>query len=116
MLGGGVDHLAVGLDGLVDVSEPKLVDAAQAVPELRDLVGALADLGLPREDVGELAPALGLAEEPIEGANGDLVLPVDLEHLAIPRDGVVHVLELNLVDLRDAQPQLDEALRLIVEL
>src|SRR5262249_15614970 len=74
MLGGSADALAVGLDGLVDVAEPELVTAAEPVPEFQDLVGALSDLRFTREDLGELAPSLGLGEEAVERTDGDLVL------------------------------------------
>src|SRR5262249_33211668 len=111
----GADDLAVGLDGLFDVVQPHLIDVAEAVLELEDLVRALTDLRFLREDFGELAPALGLREEPIERTNGALVLGIHLEDAAIPRNGAVDALELYLVHLGDAQPELHEALRLIGE-
>ena len=59
--GAAAEHLAVGRDRRVEIAEARLVDLAEAVLELEDLVGRLADLGLAREDLDELAPALGHA-------------------------------------------------------
>ena len=116
VLGRGADDLAVGGDRLVEVVEARLVDLAEAVLELEDLVRRLADLGFAREDLRELAPALGLREEPIERADRGLVLGVDLEHAAVARDGALDVLELRLEDLREAEAELDEAVGVLGEL
>ena len=93
-----------------------LLDLTEAVLELEDLVGRLADLGLALEDCGELRPALRLQIEAVERANRVLVLGVDLEHAPVAADGVVDVLELHLEDLREAEAELDEALRVLGEL
>ena len=87
-----------------------LLHLTEAVLELEDLVGRLADLGLALEDARELRPALGLEVEAIERANRGLVLGVDLDHAPVAHDRVVDVLELDLVDLREAETELDEAL------
>jgi hypothetical protein len=41
-----VEHLAVRRDGRRQIVEPELVDLAEAVLELEDVVGRLADLRL----------------------------------------------------------------------
>ena len=48
----------------------RLQDLAEPVLELEHFVRRLGDLGLAREDVGELRPALGLRVEAIESADG----------------------------------------------
>ena len=58
--------------------------------------------------VGELGPALGLNEEPVERADRGLVLGIDFDDAPVARDGVVDVLELDLEDLRGAQAELHE--------
>ncbi len=94
-------------------AELRLLHLAEAVLELEDLVGRLADLGLAREDAREIGPALGLHVEPVERADRALVLGVDLDDAAVARDRAVDVLELHLEDLRAAQAELDEALRVV---
>jgi hypothetical protein len=68
------DDLAVRRDRRVHVVQPELVHLAEAVLELELLVRGLRDLGLAREDLREIAPALGHGEEAIERADGRLVL------------------------------------------
>jgi hypothetical protein len=103
MLRRRADHLAVRADRTLEVVQPHLVDLTQAVLELEDLVRALTDLGLARQDLRQIVPALGLREQAIERAHGALVLGIDVEHAAVARHGVVQVLELHLVDLRHTQ-------------
>jgi hypothetical protein len=116
VLGSGVDDFAVGLDGLVYVSQPDLIHTSEPVLEFQDLVGALPDIGLARENLREFAPTLGLREQTIEGANGVLILGFRLENSPVARDRVVDVLELNFVDLGHPEPELHDAFRFRHEL
>ncbi len=116
MLGRGGEHLAVGRDGGIEIVEPLLVDLAQAVLELEDLVRRLADLGFARQDLREITPALGPQEEPVERADRGLVFRVGGEDAAVARDGAVDVVELNLVDLGYAKAQIDQPVGLSCEL
>ena len=116
VLGRRADHLAVRGDRLVEIVQAKLVHLSEAILELEDLVWALPDLGLAHEHLGQVLPTLHLGEQAIEGAHCALVLGVDSEHSSIAAHRVLHVLELHLVHLRDAQPELDEALGISLEL
>ena len=93
-----------------------LLHLTEAVLVFEDLVGRLSDLGLALEDRRELRPALRLQVEAVERANRGLVLGVDLHHAPVAHDGVVDVLELDLEDLRGAEPELHEALGRLGEL
>lgn len=108
------EDLAVALDGRRQVLKPGLVDLAEAVLEVEDVVGRVPDLGLSGEHGDELRPALHQHEQPVEGADRLPVLGIDLEHEAVPRDRVVDVLELGFEDLGEAKPELDEPLRLLL--
>jgi len=79
---------------LAEIGELGLVHLTEPILELEDLVRRLTDLGLAREDGGELAPSLGRREESIERLDGVLVLGVRFHHSPVAADGRVDVLEL----------------------
>ena len=54
--------------------------------------------------------------EPIERANGGLILRIRLHDAPVTGDGVLDVLELHLENLSGAQTKLDEALGRVAEL
>ncbi len=66
VLGRRADHLAVGRDGLVQVTQANLVDLTQAELELQNLVRALSDLGLAHEHLGQILPTLHLREQAVK--------------------------------------------------
>ena len=109
VLRGRADDVAIGRDRGVEIAELGLLHLAEPVLQLEDLVGGLRDLGLAREDGRELGPALGHRVEAVERADGREVLGVGVGDAPVARDGAVDVFELDLEDLRVAQPELDEA-------
>src|SRR5690606_32872144 len=99
---------AVSVDSPVEVLQLILVHLAEAELELQDLFGALAEFGLLSQDLGELAPALGLGKQAIQRPHSALVFGIDLEHAPIASHRLIDILELTLVDLRHPESELDE--------
>src|SRR5690606_9778517 len=104
-----LNDLPVGVDRAVDVAQAMVLHLRQAEAEVGDLVAGARDLRLLGQDPRELLPALGVLVEAVERADGALVLRIELEHETVACDRLVEVLELILVDAREAEADLAEA-------
>ena len=115
VVGGDGEHVTVREDGAVQILQVGLEDLTEPVAELDHVVRGLRDLGLTRQDLGEICPPRRLEQEAIERAQGYLVLRLDRHDSAVASDRGVDVVELDLVDLRDAQAEIDEAGRAVAQ-
>jgi hypothetical protein len=99
------EDLAEGVDAALRVAQPLDPQPPEAVPEVGALVARhrVGDAAL--EELGEVGPLLGAREERVEGVDGARVRGVDLEDLAVVRDGPRRVVEGGLVDRRDLEEE-----------
>ena len=103
----GLQDLVVHLDRRVDVAQVLLVELPEAELQRDDLVVVLRQTDLATQDVGQLAPALGLLIEAIEREDGVAVLRLRVDDAAIGGDGALGLPELLFVDARHAQQHVD---------
>ena len=111
-----VDDLLVGRERSRRVVQTPVENLREAVAQKHHVVGReVRELELHAKHGGELGPALERVEEAVQSAKRRAVGAVDLEHPAVPRDGRLGVGALHLVDLPDAQQQLDIPVRIVGE-
>ena len=100
-----IEDLLVDGDGLARLLEHLVVDERHLGEELLLLVRIGGDLGAPPQHADQITPALGASVQVLEGSQHLEVGRVLIEN---PRVGLyrsVHVLELQLADLRRLHPQ-----------
>ncbi len=98
-----VQDLAEGVDAALRVAQPLDPQPPEAVPQVGALVARHRVGDALLQQLGEVGPLLGAREEGVEGGHGARVGGVDLEDLAVVRDGPRRVVEGRLVDRGDLE-------------
>jgi hypothetical protein len=98
VVGLNVEHVAIQLDGTIDIPKPLLVQLCDPVL-IADCFRRIAgELRFVRQDREQLCPILGRLVQHVQTTERSQIIRIELQHLLVGIDRAWHVLELALVD------------------
>jgi hypothetical protein len=102
-----LQHLMPGANRLLGLVEMALVDAGDLLADRDDLVGLVRCLGLAFEHIDQIRPAPLLLVQALQALQCHAIIGIDRENLAERLDRVIGLVELFVIGLPEASPQLD---------